>query len=562
MNITASPIHFPAPIRRLWSLLIEPASSTPPQLISRARLQAVLIVLFIPALVISLSVPWFGESYREFIFIGIIIQIIGYLLNRFGRYYLAAFIGLSFLTLNPYFMFYSWNRFTMTMVTMAFLWASVAIFTSYVVLRLRGTLITVLINLGMLLLLPLIEPQLSFNQLTYVLAFNLVVSGLVIAAAFLRQIESNHTHALALAREESDERYRALFDATFEGVVLSADGIVLDANPAFEAMTLFSLEELRGMQVSSLYTTPSEDLEMFHQQWGPYEVPGARKDGSTYWGEVRAKVVQYRGKPVRAAVIRDITERKLAEEQKIDLAIEREKVNILKRFIGNLSHDLRTPLSVIKTSVYLLDRVSDPEKRHKHLEALDHEADRLQQMLDDLLSMSRLDKADTSEYRLTIGYINPLIDTVLLEQQSLALQKKIILNADLAPDLAPMVFDTNEFRRMLKHLIQNGINYSPENGQVTVRTYNQNEHIMVEISDTGSGIDPLDLPYIFERFYRGDTARSKTGGTGLGLSIARKIAEAHSGKITVESKIGQGTTFRITFPPVQEGYKLPVVLRD
>jgi signal transduction histidine kinase len=106
-----------------------------------------------------------------------------------------------------------------------------------------------------------------------------------------------------------------------------------------------------------------------------------------------------------------------------------------------------------------------------------------------------------------------------------------------------------ELRQVFANLVDNAIHYTPEGGQVTVRTFQQNEDVIVEVRDTGVGISASDLPHIFDRFYRTDRARSsETGGIGLGLSIAKKIVELHGGRLEAESELGVGSVFRVSLP--------------
>jgi signal transduction histidine kinase len=262
---------------------------------------------------------------------------------------------------------------------------------------------------------------------------------------------------------------------------------------------------------------------------------------------------------VRVVSIRDITERKQSEAQLFDLAIEREKVMVLQRFIGDMSHDLRTPLSVIKTSIYLLERLAhDPVKFKQNLDMLQTQTDHLQHILDDLLSMSRLDKADTSDYRFRWLDVNAPIKESVDEQQTLALRKQVRLTFQATENLPTALIDYNEFKKMLKHLILNGLNYTPEGGSVTIKSRADDQNVIVEVCDTGEGITALDLPHIFDRFYRADRARGgESGGAGLGLTIARKIIEAHGGTIEAESKLGQGSMFRVSIPQVAAKDEIP-----
>jgi signal transduction histidine kinase len=209
-----------------------------------------------------------------------------------------------------------------------------------------------------------------------------------------------------------------------------------------------------------------------------------------------------------------------------------------------------------------LERLAhDPIKSKQNLTMLQTQTDHLQRILDDLLSMSRLDKADTSDYRFRWLNINVPVQEAVEEQQTLALRKHLHLVCNPCENSPTALIDYNEFKKMIKHLILNGLNYTPEGGSVTVRTRTDDQNVLIEVSDTGEGITALDLPHIFDRFYRADRARGiDSGGTGLGLTIARKIVEAHGGMIEAESKLGHGSTFRITIPKIMMKEAAPTTI--
>jgi two-component system sensor histidine kinase BaeS len=175
----------------------------------------------------------------------------------------------------------------------------------------------------------------------------------------------------------------------------------------------------------------------------------------------------------------------------------------------------------------------------------------MQRMLEDLISMSKLDKADTSDFKYGWVNVNEPVKQAIKDHQNLANRKKQNLAEHLAENLPNVLLDVDQFKLAIKHLILNGLSYSPEGGTVTVETLANQSNVVVEVRDTGRGIDASDLPHIFEHFYRADPARGgQDGGTGVGLTIAKKIIEAHGGTIQAESQPGQGSKFSI-FLPIQ-----------
>jgi two-component system sensor histidine kinase/response regulator len=247
-------------------------------------------------------------------------------------------------------------------------------------------------------------------------------------------------------------------------------------------------------------------------------------------------------------ISRDITERKQLEAQSLELSSERERTKILQRFISDMSHDFRTPLTILNTSLYLLKKIVDPQKQQAQMQQMEQQIARLNNLLDELLEMSQLDRQDTG-FRFDLTEVNALVSRIVQEYEPTAAAKRIAIQ--FTPDLTAQMarIDPKEFTRALVNLLANAVAYSPEGGTITVCTQAQPKHTVISVQDNGIGISESDLPHIFERFYRADQARSTTtGGHGLGLSIAQKIIEAHGGSIQVSSTLGQGSTFSIELP--------------
>jgi len=247
-------------------------------------------------------------------------------------------------------------------------------------------------------------------------------------------------------------------------------------------------------------------------------------------------------------ISRDITERKQLQSQLVILGAEQERVRVLQRFIRDMSHDFRTPLSVINSSTYLLRKMIDPEKRETKIRNIEQQSDRMLKLLDDMLEMGHLDDK-TVVFQLTEEIINPLLRTIVNDFQSAAAIKQQSLEFIPDAQLPGVYIDVAKFSRAIINLVQNAINYTPTGGKITLHTSIEANEVVLSIADNGIGIAEADLLHIFERFYRADDARtSTTGGSGLGLSITKKIIEAHNGSIVVESVVGKGSTFVIKLP--------------
>lgn len=538
-------------ITALNRLFFVPLRPIPPQREYASRLLSLLLLIFIPGMLIASTWTWFGPVYRQHMAISALFALGLYFLNRFGFFHLALVGILAIFLVNPYALIYSWEMFGVTAMNSSLPWLMLGIVTGFIVLDLVGTSITIAVFTSSILVFGALEPRVDFNDALYPYLMLLALCGMIFAASVVRRYQARVLAAQQLARIQSDERYQALFYSMNEGIVITSGTRVLDANPAYEALTGYSLHELREMDIRTIVAPESKVLiESVTSTYEPYEIQGVRKDGTRIWVHVQAQPGVYQGQPVRAAVVRDITGLKAIQQHQLELGIEREKVLMLKRFIGNLSHDLRTPLSVIKTSTYLLGKVSDQERRTRHLETLEYETNRLQNMIEDLLNLSRLDRADSSEYQFLLCDVNALAQDCMLDLGTEAERRHHSLTASFAPDLQAIVMDPVEFKRALKHILGNAISYTPEHGAITLTTGMNDLFISVQVADTGPGIAEKDLPHIFERFYRADSARGGSGGTGLGLTIARRVAEAHGGRIEVSSTPGKGTTFTLLLPLV------------
>lgn len=270
-------------------------------------------------------------------------------------------------------------------------------------------------------------------------------------------------------------------------------------------------------------------------------------DGAVRWHQLTNRaIIAENGQIIEYQfVAKDITESKEMEKQRIATALEHEKVNILADFIATASHDFRTPLSVINTSAYLLNRIDDIAQRSRHFKQIQDQTYHLEQLVDGLLTMSRLDRGDVFRFK-TIN-LNAIINQVEARKRPQLERKGLSLTLDLDTTLPQIEADEMWMFRGIAQLVENAIHYTPSGGEITVRTTPTDVQAIISVIDTGIGITPEDMPNIFKRLYRGEGHRP-VGGQGLGLSIAAKIVEAHQGNIEVESRIGVGSTFRILLP--------------
>jgi two-component system phosphate regulon sensor histidine kinase PhoR len=250
-------------------------------------------------------------------------------------------------------------------------------------------------------------------------------------------------------------------------------------------------------------------------------------------------------------------------------------------FVANVSHELKTPLAVIKACIETLidGAADDPTHRGAFLERIDEQADRLHALILDLLSLARIESGE-QVFEFQPVSLEPVVAACLerhraraeTKNQQLAFQALLEQNGsstarDCAPDgsnavrrastiplpssCAPLEVwaDEEAVSEILDNLVDNAVKYTPEGGKIAVTWRAENEQICLEVADSGIGIPEADLPRVFERFFRVDKARSRElGGTGLGLSIVKHLVQAMNGSIMATSKLGQGTTFTVRLP--------------
>jgi two-component system phosphate regulon sensor histidine kinase PhoR len=227
--------------------------------------------------------------------------------------------------------------------------------------------------------------------------------------------------------------------------------------------------------------------------------------------------------------------------------------NVRSDFVANVSHEIKTPLTAIKGFVETLQQetVENPDEQQRFLAIILKHVNRLDAILEDLLALSRMEQEDGSnEVRLSEGSIREVIRTAVQVCQPKAAARDIAISYDAAAELTANL-DATLLEQAFVNLIDNALKYSDDGSQVRITASRSNGEVTVAFADQGSGIPNKHLPRLFERFYRVDKARSrKLGGTGLGLAIVKHIVHTHGGHITVESSLGQGSTFTVHLPAI------------
>jgi two-component system phosphate regulon sensor histidine kinase PhoR len=347
--------------------------------------------------------------------------------------------------------------------------------------------------------------------------------------------------------EQDRQQLSAVLSGMAEGVIaIDARRRLLFANAS--ADTLFGLGPSSvGRLVPELIRSPQvqEAVEVTLAGPEPYrgEISLAGREPML---RAQSKVLSVHGtrlagSPPAGAVLvfHDVTELRRLERMRQD-------------FVANVSHELKTPLASIKAyTETLLDwALHDENVNVKFLHRIEEQADRLNQLILDLLSLARLESGqEPFEHGPLV--LAPLVIACVEAHRDRAEAKCQSLALDLGPldDATLVLADDEAVRQILDNLISNGIKYTPEKGSVRVRCGVSDGHVEIEVADTGIGIPRDDLPRVFERFYRVDKARSRElGGTGLGLSIVKHLVQSLGGQITVDSRVGVGTKFVVQIP--------------
>jgi PAS domain S-box-containing protein len=368
----------------------------------------------------------------------------------------------------------------------------------------------------------------------------------------------------------SEALYRSVLNASPDAVVITdLRGIIQIISPAGQRMwkklsdatpedaTDTAPERIEGQPLYD-WAAPESRADFAEHirklldgvNWGTEQYRLVAYDGAEIYVEVNAEIIRdAAGQPSQLVfIIRDITERKAAESQRFALAVEQERVNVLSAFIQNASHEFRTPLAIINSSIYLLSREPDEARRKRHVDKAEKQIAQIAHLVDMLTMMARLDSGE----RLTFAPVDlasiarEAADSVASEFQALGIR----LRAEAETNGIVIQGDSSYLMTAFRHLLENARRFTPAGGDVVMRAAAENGAALLEVRDTGIGISPEALPHIFERFWREDEAHS-TPGFGLGLALVRAIITAHGGEVEAESTLGQGAVFRVRLPLAQ-----------
>ncbi|KAF3887897.1 MULTISPECIES: ATP-binding response regulator [Nostocales] len=345
---------------------------------------------------------------------------------------------------------------------------------------------------------------------------------------------------------------------------------IVFVNPAFSQMTGYEIEEVLGktprlLQGPKTDRSVLDDLRKHLSEAIPFhgEAINYHKDGTEYYVEWNISPICNVNQTIThfIAIQRDITARKRMEEERESL-LSREQANraeaeaanrIKDEFLAMLSHELRTPLTPILGWSRLLQTNKLPEaKLQQAMASIEEHAKRQAKLIDDLLDLSRIVRGKLTLNLTSVTLIVPLaaaLETVRLAAEAKSIRIKTVLESTVEPVMG----DADRLQQVFWNLLSNAIKFTSEGGSIIVELQRVNRYAHITVSDTGQGIHPDFLPFVFDRFRQEDSSITRQfGGLGLGLAISRQLVEAHGGTIVVESLgVGKGTTFTIKLPLIK-----------
>lgn len=399
------------------------------------------------------------------------------------------------------------------------------------ILMFIGSLIVLLISIPASLLFA-DTPMPNLTPISYTL------TGAILAFSLQRH------RLLELMPVALDVVYKSMDDAV---LVMDVNNHVVAANPA--ALRIIGQPaSVIGSSMDEAFALRAELLKAIHDLDGQQGEISDNVDGQRYFDLRISPVSNHQTVTGKVLALRETTQRHLTEKSMLEIKLEQEKIRLLSGFIRDTSHDLRTPLTVMNSALYLARKTDDPHKRDAKLADIENQIMYMQRIIEGLLLLTSLDTATTME--ISVYRLSGLIDPLPQEIHTLVENKHQILTTDIKDDAARG--DITLLRRAVHNLLQNAALYTPQHGEIQIRAYREEHQVVIEVEDNGVGIAPQHLNSVFDRFSKVNHARTQDGsGAGLGLAIVRKIAHLHGGTVTADSTPGHGSLFRMVIPASQ-----------
>jgi len=367
------------------------------------------------------------------------------------------------------------------------------------------------------------------------------------------------TQTIESALVENQMRLKSIIETAVDGIITIDDKGKIDSiNPAAAQLFGYEAQEVVGQNVRILMPEPhhsqhNQYLDNYHRTGVKKiigigrEVWGLKKDGQTFPFKLSISEAIISNKKIYTGIIHDLSAEKLAEETQHTLQKEKELGDLKSRFVSLASHEFRTPLSAILSSVSLIDRYQDNsqiEKRSKHIKRIKTSVKTLTNILNDFLSLSKLEENKIQNNPTAFELVS-FCQNILEDVDSLAKKGQRIHY--IHSGISQVYLDRQLLTNVLNNLLSNAFKYSAENQAVFLRTDASEKWITIEVKDQGMGIPLEEQNQLFDRFFRAKNALN-ISGTGLGLNIVKKYVDLMQGKINFSSVLNEGTTFRIQLP--------------
>jgi PAS domain S-box-containing protein len=364
------------------------------------------------------------------------------------------------------------------------------------------------------------------------------------------------------ALRKSESRFRLLFEESPVGIAILREGVLLYTNRSFLSGFGFDREtDLAGTPLEARIA-PQHRAEVMSRLTDPavalplsLETYGQRQDGSTFPIYVQIGLIELADGLAQVVYVNDMTIHKQLQEEthraellRMELAKEKELAELKERFASMVSHEFRTPLTVIRMSCGLLEEYSDrlpPEKTRKFLNDIQSQVEYMVELLEDVLTIGKT-RAGKIAFNPELLDLNSVCADIV-EQLQLTNGSEHRLLFSNQGHIRFVYLDPQLLRHILVNLLSNAIKYSPKGSEVQLTVHEEAKQIVFQVSDQGIGIPPEDQAHLFEPFHRASNTRH-IQGTGLGLAIVKGNVEAHGGRITVSSAEGAGTTFIVYLP--------------
>jgi PAS domain S-box-containing protein len=423
----------------------------------------------------------------------------------------------------------------------------------------RTALIVVIVN-GLILLV--------FGTLALDAETDLIISGpvtfhIVCSAILLTfgRAWRKREEARRLSLKESTERYQIISELASDFTVYctfepDGDSIRQWVIGPHEAITGYTLEETSGKHGDMFWLPEDRDRQAHdrarvragEQITTDYRL--RRKDGELrcismtrqpVWNDAHTEVIGY------YAVLKDITDRKEADEQRLNAALRAEQLGLVRMFVHALSHDFRNRLSIIESNRYLIGRILEPtarERVHSRLETIGTTMQEMRVQIANLVEVCQI-----PEPKLMPFDLNALLHNIAEKKDAEAVQQQVQLILEPDPALPPVVGDAEQIERALVHLVANALTHTESGGRIILRSQHQDLQVVVTVEDTGRGIPADKIEQIFSPFFKVNDARTLgDGGVGVGLTFVKMIADAHKGEVRLHSVEGEGSRFQLILP--------------